>query len=323
MLYLDYSREDGEWTPERPRRTREPRGDRVPAGGQRDRLQALPRHRDDRRGVDRAGRASPRPTTAGGLGFGFKWNMGWMHDSLQYITQRPDVPAVPPQRDHVLARLRVQRELRAADQPRRGRARQGLAGRQDARATTGRSSPTCARYLAFMWAHPGQAAAVHGLGVRRSTPSGARSAASTGGCSTSRPRAGCAQLRRRPQPRLPRRRRRCGRATTTPRGFEWIDANDAAGNVFSFAALGRRRRGAWPAWSTSPPCRTRTTGSGCPRAGAWREILNTDAQAYGGSGVGNLGAVDGDGRALARPAGLGDRCASRRSARSGSARLRT
>ena len=45
MLYLDYSREEGEWAPNSPRRPREPRGDPLPAGGQRDRVQALPRHR--------------------------------------------------------------------------------------------------------------------------------------------------------------------------------------------------------------------------------------------------------------------------------------
>ena len=66
MLYLDYSREDGEWTPEPVRRPGEPRGDRVPAGGERDRLQAPPRRRHDRRGVHRlAGRhPADRPRAA-------------------------------------------------------------------------------------------------------------------------------------------------------------------------------------------------------------------------------------------------------------------
>ena len=46
------------------------------------------------------------------------------------------------------------------------------------------------------------------------------------------------------------------------------------------------------------------TGSACRMRGAWREILNTDATVYGGSGIGNFGRVDGAGYALARAAGL-------------------
>ena len=66
MLYLDYSRKDGEWAPEPVRRPGEPGGDRVPAGGERDRLQAPPGRRDDRRGVHRlAGRDPADRPTAG------------------------------------------------------------------------------------------------------------------------------------------------------------------------------------------------------------------------------------------------------------------
>ena len=73
-----------------------------------------------------------RPTYVGGLGFGMKWDMGWMHDTLQLLRARPGPPPVPPQRAHVPDDLRVHRELRAAAVARRGRARQGLADRQDA-----------------------------------------------------------------------------------------------------------------------------------------------------------------------------------------------
>ena len=49
----------------------------------------MPGRDDDRRGVDRLARRSSRPTDAGGLGFGFKWNMGWMHDTLRYMARDP------------------------------------------------------------------------------------------------------------------------------------------------------------------------------------------------------------------------------------------
>lgn len=78
---------------------------------------------------------------------------------------------------------------------------------------------------------------------------------------------------------------------TSPEGFSWIDANDSAGNVLSFLR--------YDAESGRPVvCVTNFSGSphhdyriGLPQTGHWREILNTDAETYGGSGVGNLGVV--------------------------------
>ena len=102
----------------------------------------------------------------------------------------------------------------------------------------------------------------------------------------------------RPQPRLPATPPRCGQRDDDPDGFQWIDANDAGRNVFSFVRRGAPATpGPGRASPTSPRSRTRATGSACPSAGAWDEVLNTDAEAYAGSGVGNLGsvtAVEGD-----------------------------
>ena len=80
-----------------------------------------------------------------------------------------------------------------------------------------------------------------------------------------------------------------------PRGFEWIDANDAAGNTFSFLRFGEADEdGAVPVVASI----TNFSGAqhhqyrvGLPHAGRWNEILNTDAESYGGSGAGNLGSV--------------------------------
>ena len=73
---------------ERPRRPREPRRRVVPAGDQRDRLQAGPRRRDDRRGVDRLAGRHPADAPGRSRASACKWNMGWMHDTLGYIVAR-------------------------------------------------------------------------------------------------------------------------------------------------------------------------------------------------------------------------------------------
>ena len=87
-------------------------------------------------------------------------------------------------------------------------------------------------------------------------------------------------------------------ADFSPAGFGWIDANDSAGNVVSFlrySGAGRDRSGTGGViacvanFSGEPHLNYRI---GLPSAGRWREVINTDAELYGGSGVGNSGAVE-------------------------------
>jgi len=81
---------------------------------------------------------------------------------------------------------------------------------------------------------------------------------------------------------------------SSPDGFSWIDANDAQGNVISFLRFGSQESGV-PVlacianFSATPHLDYRI---GLPLAGRWREVLNTDATGYGGSGVGNFGSVE-------------------------------
>ena len=164
MLYLDYSREEGQWIPNQ-------------FGGNED-LDAVAFLKEFNEvvhgrepGVISAAEESTawpgvsRPTYLGGLGFGFKWNMGWMHDTLGYFSAGPGLPPLPPPRADLQPRLRLHGELRAPALPRRGGARQGLDARQDARRPLAEArQPALPVRL-----HVGpsrQAAALHGPRVR-------------------------------------------------------------------------------------------------------------------------------------------------------------
>ena len=134
--------------------------------------------------------AVSRPTYLGGLGFGYKWNMGWMHDTLQLHQRGPGPSQVSPPRADLRPDLRLQRELHPAAQPRRGRARQGLAARQDAgRRLAEVRQP--ARLLRLHVRPSGQEAPVHGRRVRARGASGTTTRASTGTCSTIRSTRAC------------------------------------------------------------------------------------------------------------------------------------
>ena len=182
MLYLDYSRKAGEWIPNQLRRAREPRGDRVSAGVQRGRACL------GARVASRSPRSPPRGPASrsrfdeGGLGFTFKWNMGWMHDTLAYFSLDPihrrfhhdqltfamlyeysERFIMPLSHDEV---VHLKGSLLAQD-----------AGRRMAEV---RQSAPAARVHVHA---PGQEAALHGHRARASGRSGITTRASTGICS--------------------------------------------------------------------------------------------------------------------------------------------
>ena len=92
MLYRDYSRNAGEWIPNRyGGRENLEAIDFLKRLNTRRRASACPAPSRSRRNPP-PGPASPRRSTQGGLGFSYKWNMGWMHDTLRYMAPRPDPP---------------------------------------------------------------------------------------------------------------------------------------------------------------------------------------------------------------------------------------
>ena len=182
MLYLDYGREHGEWSPNK--------------HGGRENLEAVQFLQEMNATVYKrvpgavtiaeestAWPGVTGPTSDGGLGFGFKWNMGWMHDSLGYVVQGPDLPQPPPRPDDVLAGLRLHRELRAARSAttRSCTARARCCAR--CRATGGSSWPTCAPTSPSCGRTRASSCSSWAPRSARSR-SGPSPASSTGGCSS-------------------------------------------------------------------------------------------------------------------------------------------
>ena len=129
---------------ERAGRPREPRSGGLPARAERGAPRPRARRRGDRRGVDRlARRLAPHLDGRARVHVQVEHGLDARHALVRRA--RPGAPALPPRRAHVLARLRVGRELRPAALTRRGRPRQAVACSRRCRATAGRSSRRCAR----------------------------------------------------------------------------------------------------------------------------------------------------------------------------------
>jgi 1,4-alpha-glucan branching enzyme len=297
MLYLDYSRQPGEWIPNR--------------YGGRENLEAVGFLRRCNEAVYSAypdvctiaeeSTAWPgvtTPTDAGGLGFGYKWDMGWMHDTLRYLGRDP-VHRRFHHRELTFRSLYAGAENYVLplshDEVVHGKGsltRKVPGDRWQQRATL-------RLLLAYQAALPGKKLLFMGaeLGQREEWNHDSQL---SWGLLADPDHAGIAHfvghLMRtyREQPALHMLDRE-------PEGFAWISADDAAQSVLAF--LRRAPLIGATAASTTPevvfvgnftPVPRHGVRIGVPHAGRWRELANSDALEYGGSGVGNLGAVVAD-----------------------------
>jgi len=293
MLYLDYSREDGEWIPNE--------------HGGNENIEAIEFLRrmnteiysahPDVQVFAEESTAWPmvsRPTYLGGLGFGFKWDMGWMNDTLDYMSKDPihrrfhhggltfrsvyqhaENYCLPLSHDEVVHGKGSLINKMPGDEWRQ---------RANLRLLLGYQFTVPGKKLLFMgcefgqrreWAHGEQLE--WGLleneghrGLQRFTADIASAyrdlpALHAGDCD--------------------------------PSGFRWVDASDTEQSVVSFLRMADGANDVLVVCNFTPVAREGYR-VGVPHAGSWREAVNSDAADYGGSGVGNLGKVDTEAAAM-------------------------
>jgi 1,4-alpha-glucan branching enzyme len=287
MLYLDYSRADGEWLPN--------------IYGGRENLDAIAFLQEVNATVYKrvpgvitiaeestAWPGVTRPTHLGGLGFGFKWNMGWMHDTLSYVSHAP-VHRQYHHNEMTFSMMYAYTENfvlpLSHDEVVHGKG--SLLGKIPG--DQWQKIATLRALYAFMWAHPGKQLLFMGQEFGQGAEwSEARSL--DWWLLDAADHRGLVQLVG-DLNRTYRDTSALWSKDVDPAGFRWIDANDASGNVFSFARYGSDGSILVCAanFSAVPHEGYRL---GLPKTGRWDEVINSDAENYSGSGVGNWGGVD-------------------------------
>jgi 1,4-alpha-glucan branching enzyme len=283
MLYLDYGRKDGQWLPNKE--------------GGRENLEAISflrqfnetvyREKPDILTIAEESTAWPmvsRPTYAGGLGFGMKWDMGWMHDTLVYITRNPIYRSYH-QNDLTFRMVYAFTENfvlpLSHDEVVYGKA--SLLSKMPG--DDWQKFANLRLLLGYMYAQPGKKLLFMGgeFGQRREW---SHEESLEWHLLQYPPHNGLQQwvadLNRfyREQPAL-------FEIDFDPAGFEWIDTGDYRNSVLSFIRKGRFHDDLVMAVLNFTPQTHFNYDIGVPLAGIWKEILNSDAAKYGGSGKGN------------------------------------
>ena len=285
MLYLDYSRREGEWIPNK--------------YGGRENLDAIEflrqlnneayKEHPDIQTYAEESTAWPmvsRPIYVGGLGFGMKWDMGWMHDTLSYFSHDP----IHRPFHHNLLTFRMLYGFTenfvlplSHDEVVHGKG--SIVGKMPG--DEWQKFANLRLLYGYMFAQPGKKLLFMGdeFGQVREwghdmslewhvlqypVHSGAQKWVE--------------QLNRlyRSEPAL-------HEIETDPAGFEWVDCNDTASSVISLLRKGKRPEDTILIVCNFTPVSRDTYRIGVPHDGYWRELLNSDATDYAGSGVGNLG----------------------------------
>ena len=286
MLYLDYARRDGEWIPNR-------KGGKENLGAidfLRQLNQSVYREHPDVQTIAEESTAWPmvsRPVHDGGLGFGLKWNMGWMHDTLDYMRHEP----VHRKYQHDRLTFSIWYAFNenyvlplSHDEVVYGKG--SLIGRMPG--DEWQKFANLRLLFATMWGHPGKKLLFMGgeLGQWREwTHEGELDWELVRTPLHGGVQRWVADLNAalRDEPALHDVDFEAG-------GFEWVEARDGDRSTLAFLRLSRRGRPILVACNFTPVPRTNYI-VGVPSDGYWQEILNSDAAHYGGSGMGNFGGV--------------------------------
>jgi 1,4-alpha-glucan branching enzyme len=288
MLYLDYSRPEGAWVPNEHGGNE----DLDAVGFLKELNEVIHRREPGILSVAEESTAWPgvsKPTYLGGLGFGFKWNMGWMHDTLDYFQRDPvhrrfhhhqltfslmyafsENFVLPLSHDEVVHG--------------KGSLYGKMAGDRWQKLANLRS------LYAYMWAHPGKKLLFMG-GELAQEAEWSHERSLDWHLLENAGNAGVQALVRdlnralRSEPALYEQ-------DFDPAGFWWLEANDAAANVLAFARASAGGERVLVCAANLAPVPRPDYRLGLPRAGRWREVVNTDSSFYGGTETGNLGGIE-------------------------------
>jgi 1,4-alpha-glucan branching enzyme len=287
MLYLDYSRRPGEWIPNR-------------FGGN-ENLEAVAflRRMNEMTYAEHAGTmtvaeestawpAVSRPTYVGGLGFGYKWNMGWMHDTLEYMSKDPVHRRFHHDRlTFGLLYAFSENFILPLSHDEVVHGKRSLLGRMPG--DRWQRFANLRAYYGFMWTHPGKKLLFMGGEIAQEREWNHQTGLDWH--LLDRPEHAGVQRLVRDLNRLYRELPALHQQDCESAGFSWLDGSDSDQSVLSYL-----RRGAAPdalaavVCNFTPVVRERYR-IGVPLPGRWRERLNSDAACYGGSNIGNGGEI--------------------------------
>ena len=287
MLYRDYSRQPGDWVP-----NRQGGRENLEAVAFLQELNALVGERCPGAAVmaeeSTAWPGVTRPTTQGGLGFAYKWNMGWMHDTLHYMQREP--PHRSWHHDEMtfgLVYAWSERFMLPISHDEVVYGKGSLLAKMPGDGW--QRFANLRAYLGFMWTHPGKKLLF--MGQEFGQPGEWNHDAAVPWTLLDAPPHRGVQRLVQDLNRLYRNTPALHRLDCEPEGFRWVVGDDRAQSVLAWLRLGAPGDAPALVVSNLTPVLRRGYRIGVTVGGTWREVLNTDSATYGGSNAGNAGVV--------------------------------